>query len=1095
MANLKPFTPITAQQIAAKGVAALGDRPNTRQQYGAGGLSAIELKLWFDQLATLIAARVTELQKALHEGDGDYISVNADADIVTLSDLTEAIFDGKLASKLRVGPAFGIGGKPTLDAMINAIERKVTLNAENSEKSIASITMRLDTTTRTLKLTLLNKDGTTLDTLNIDLTTTTERIADGAVTMPKIAHKSLSTDAFADQSISTRTLQPNAVTEDKLSLELLLKLENLKNGAVNGVRYDAASNKIIITNAAGVTFEAELNIDGANIGADPIGTAQKKVAEHNADTSAHADIRKLINDLAARLSAIADSDDNTLDQLSEIVTFIKSNKNLIDNITTAKINYSDIVNDLITNDAKKPLSAAQGVAIKKLIDELDKNKVGANELAAELNRVLEEAKESGEFDGESISISEVEESAESGGISVITFSDGTKMQVRNGFTPYIGDNGNWFIGNVDTTIKARGTDGTSVTVSSVTESTASGGTNVVEFSDGKKLNVKNGKDGKSAYKYAQEGGYTGTETAFAAKLATPFVTPQMFGAKGDGVTDDTNAFKNAIASNDNVFVPKGNYLITDTLDISYKKSLYSDDGQRATIVYGGTNSIVLANRMSVFRNINITIKNAFSGIVFDINNRGNVTNANGGSSRIEHINVKFETKSPNATLIGITADSGTDANDIPTQAGICFQTFHDIHLESSSNGYGYGIKMELIQGRAFTEDNSAGFPWITHINYDDIYLGQPQTAIKAVVTNNSGGERFNRIGMGNILFNNVYTQFRDGDTEKFLDVEHFGGYFTKCIGWDYHHYTAAGNKVNIIGENVTACFTDCSMSFGAPFLQTCDFTAETEYTVADNPEYFINKYFSGTVLSEGYDSIDAKIKAKLNGEYIGNIAEEKINDVLYSGYANVMDDPLTQIKDGYRFSSSSKTWVSQKDMIAIIIPVVAGGNIIRYTPTKYELSKGYQSVFFFNDDELTDGIMIGEHNNLWVSDGVNGYLQIDNPSGYKYVSIPFAKLSIVDSYDTPITSIDDMVITINREITSESSKSYTEYLVESVIDPAIEKKFSTVTIPTKTSELENDSGFLTEHQDISGKADKSSAETWTFTLADGSTVTKKVVLT
>ena len=36
--------------------------------------------------------------------------------------------------------------------------------------------------------------------------------------------------------------------------------------------------------------------------------------------------------------------------------------------------------------------------------------------------------------------------------------------------------------------------------------------------------------------------------------------------------------------------------------------------------------------------------------------------------------------------------------------------------------------------------------------------------------------------------------------------------------------------------------------------------------------------------------------------------------------------------------------------------------------------------------------------------------------------------------------------------------------------------------------------YLTTHQDISGKADKSSAETWTFTLENGTTVTKKVVL-
>lgn len=40
-----------------------------------------------------------------------------------------------------------------------------------------------------------------------------------------------------------------------------------------------------------------------------------------------------------------------------------------------------------------------------------------------------------------------------------------------------------------------GAPGTSVTVSSVTESTEDGGTNVVTFTDGKKLNVKNGSKG------------------------------------------------------------------------------------------------------------------------------------------------------------------------------------------------------------------------------------------------------------------------------------------------------------------------------------------------------------------------------------------------------------------------------------------------------------------------------------------------------------------------------------------------------------------------------------------------------------------------
>lgn len=42
----------------------------------------------------------------------------------------------------------------------------------------------------------------------------------------------------------------------------------------------------------------------------------------------------------------------------------------------------------------------------------------------------------------------------------------------------------------------NGKAGTSVTISSVTESTESGGSNVVEFSDGKSITIKNGKDGK-----------------------------------------------------------------------------------------------------------------------------------------------------------------------------------------------------------------------------------------------------------------------------------------------------------------------------------------------------------------------------------------------------------------------------------------------------------------------------------------------------------------------------------------------------------------------------------------------------------------------
>lgn len=105
-----------------------------------------------------------------------------------------------------------------------------------------------------------------------------------------------------------------------------------------------------------------------DVGADKAGTASTAVSTHNTKTDAHNDIRLLITALTTRLDALANSDDTTLDQMAEVVACIKSNRGLIEQVTTGKVSVADIVNNLTTNVTNKPLSAAQGVALKALID-------------------------------------------------------------------------------------------------------------------------------------------------------------------------------------------------------------------------------------------------------------------------------------------------------------------------------------------------------------------------------------------------------------------------------------------------------------------------------------------------------------------------------------------------------------------------------------------------------------------------------------------------------------------------------------------------------------------------------------------------------
>ena len=110
----------------------------------------------------------------------------------------------------------------------------------------------------------------------------------------------------------------------------------------------------------------------------------------------------------------------------------------------------------------------------------------------------------------------------------------------DGITPTIGDNGNWFLGATDTGISAKGVKGNTGDKGEKGDTGPQGpvgpqGPQGAAGPQGPKGDTGDtglqgptgatgaqgpaGTDGKSAYQYAQDGGYTGTEEEFAEKLA------------------------------------------------------------------------------------------------------------------------------------------------------------------------------------------------------------------------------------------------------------------------------------------------------------------------------------------------------------------------------------------------------------------------------------------------------------------------------------------------------------------------------------------------------------------------------------------------
>lgn len=144
----------------------------------------------------------------------------------------------------------------------------------------------------------------------------------------------------------------------------------------------------------------------------------------------------------------------------------------------------------------------------------------------------------------------------------------------DGTTPHIGDNGNWYIGVTDTGKPSRGEKGDP------------------------------GAAGKSAYQYAQDGGYTGTEAAFAKKLASGAMIVTLTDNNGTLSADKSYIeIRDAILAGTTVLVSYDNNglpLILYSDDVLNFGTIVCDSGDDSNPAVVGTSIIEITQSGEVY---------------------------------------------------------------------------------------------------------------------------------------------------------------------------------------------------------------------------------------------------------------------------------------------------------------------------------------------------------------------------------------------------------------------------------------------------------------------------------------------------------------
>lgn len=304
---MKKLSNITNDQIKEKGVQALADRPNATSQYGQSGLTAAQLKLWFDKLATFLAGKINEIQNVI-SGDeaGEYIRLKLDAyGVDNLDALVASFLNGNFARDiLKVFPSISAQQSVSLQTLLNNTALTISQHAEKLDKLDTNKLDKITTTNTYRRAYIITPEG------EQSVIIVSESPAEGRVPVYTTEGRLNAADPVVDGQVATKRYADNQ--DKKLAANIDAEIDpanyiitvRLKNSlgqqlsqtqidlpletVVVGGHYDEAEKQVVLTldNGEEIRFSVADLIDGLVSSAkhnSDIEQTNERINETNAD--------------------------------------------------------------------------------------------------------------------------------------------------------------------------------------------------------------------------------------------------------------------------------------------------------------------------------------------------------------------------------------------------------------------------------------------------------------------------------------------------------------------------------------------------------------------------------------------------------------------------------------------------------------------------------------------------------------------------------------------------------------------------------------------------------------------------------------------